>query len=186
MHAYAFAAYVFTFVLSFALLLRLELDASEVWRSLPTSAVITRLSAAMDGQPRHQHRPPSTASNRTSARRPPTPFEAHRALRQRRLKASSHIYIHENTVALTTLPSSFDSQGWHFRDAPEEAVQFAERSYRAGVKCGVDFDSQGWHLRDARNTTVLAQRPTAKREVWVRNHIGEFKGCQWHSSKGGS
>ena len=145
----------------------------------------------MDGQPRHQHRPPSTASRRTFARHPPTPFEAHHALCQRRLKASSHIYIHENTVALTTLPSSFDSQGWHFRDAPEEAVQFAERSYRAGAKCGVDDQ----HLREAPQYVPLTMRSrTSPADCPIKDLVrgvdskpfGEFKGCQWHSSKGGS
>ena len=198
MHAYAFAAYVFTFVLSFALLLRLELDASEVWRSLPTSAVITRLSAAMDGQPRHQHRPPSTASHRTFARRPPTPFEAHRALRQRRLKASSHIYIHENTFAPTILPSS---------SATDTHPTFHQQHlYKRSLRGSALSHQHGRPTQERRHRTIHG-RPTQERRHRTINKIlargqrfsrndegtisadrtvGEFKGCQWQTSKGDS
>ena len=55
---------------------------------------MTRLSAATDGQPRQQHRPPLTACHRTVVRRSPTPFELNCARRQRRLEASLfHDYI---------------------------------------------------------------------------------------------
>ena len=97
----------------------------------------------------------------------------------------SDLFVAVFNITVTRAGLGFNSRWWHFREAPEEAVQFAMRSHQAGAKCGVNGPVKT-HLRDARNTTVSAQRPTAKREVWVRNHIGEFKGCQWHSSKGGS
>ena len=63
----------------------------------------------MDGQPRHQHRPLTTASHRTIARRPPTPLEAHRARTQRQLKAF--------------LPQSHPTKGLHTDELPIKLIE---------------------------------------------------------------
>ena len=63
----------------------------------------------MDGQPRHQHRPLTTASHHTIARRPPTPLEAHRARTQRQLKAF--------------LPQSHPTKGLHTDELPIELIE---------------------------------------------------------------
>ena len=177
MHAFAFAAYVFTFVLSFDLLLRLELDASEVWRSLLTSVVIRTISAAMNDQPRHQHRSPSAASHRTIARRPPKPLVAQRAQRQRRLKATSHDYIHRNTFAPMTLPSSaaythptFHQQHLNRTNRPPRHLAFRETTRGATSSAG-EHGAETWQ-------ECLGQI--------IRHSNTEFKGCQRHSSKGDS
>ena len=63
----------------------------------------------MDGQPRHQHRPLTTASHRTIARRPPTPLEAHCARTQRQLKAF--------------LPQSHPTKGLHTDELPIKLIE---------------------------------------------------------------
>ena len=67
------------------------------------------LSAATDGQPRHQHRPLTTASHHTIARRPPKPLEAHRARKQRQLKA--------------ILPQSHPTKGLHNDELPIKLIE---------------------------------------------------------------
>ena len=185
MHAFAFAAYVFTFVLSFALLLRLELDASEVWRSLPTSAVITRLSAAMDDQPRYQHRSPWAASHRIIARRPPAPFAAHRARRQRQLKA--HLPRPHPTRYLRTDDPPIISGGgrtpqFHQQHLYKRSLRGSALSYRHGRKT-----SERRH-RTINKILARGQRFSRNDEgtLSADRTFGEFKGCQWQTSKGGS
>ena len=144
----------------------------------------------MDDQPRHQHRSPSAASHRTIARRPPTPSAAHRAQRQRRRKASSHIYIHQNTVAPTTLPAS-SSRAKHVLTSYHYLQQHL---YKRSLRGSALSHRQDRPTQERRHRTIykiLATgqrfgRKTEGRLSTVRTFIGEFKGCQWHSSKGGS
>ena len=161
---------------------------------------MSRLSAAADGQPRHQQRPPTTASHRTIARRPPTPSAAHRARRQRRRKASSHIYIHQNTFAPTTLPAS-SSRAEHVLTSYHYLQQHL---YKRSLR-GSALSHQ--HGRPTQERRHIDGRPTQERRHRTINKIlargqrfsrndegtlsaeqtfGEFKGCQRHSSKGGS
>ena len=154
---------------------------------------MTRLSAAADGQPRHQQRPPTTASHRTIARRPPTPSAAHRARRQRRRKASSHIYIHRNTFAPTTLPAS-SSRAEHVLTSYHYLQQHLyKRSLRGSALLHHEHGIQTQERLSIRTSCInkiLARGQRFSRNnkgtLSVNRTFGEFKGCQWHSSKGGS
>ena len=150
---------------------------------------MTRLSAAEDGQPRHQQRPPTTASHRTIARRPPTPSAAHRARRQRRRKASSHIYIHRNTFAPTTLPSS-SSRAEHVLTSYHYLQQHL---YKRSLRGSALSHRHGRPTQERRHRTI--NKILARGQRFSRNDegtlsadrtFGEFKGCQWQTSKGGS
>ena len=152
---------------------------------------MTRLSAAADGQPRHQQRPPTTASHRTIARRPPTPSAAHRARRQRRRKASSHVHIRRVTIAPKTLPSSSSSSGHstnhylqqHLSQRRSRGIALSHHEH--GIQT-----QERLSIRTSCINKILARGQRFSRNdkgtLSVNRTFGEFKGCQWHSSKGGS
>ena len=152
---------------------------------------MTRISAATDGQPRQQHWPPLAASHRTIARRPPTPSAAHRARRQRRRKASSHVHIRRVTIAPKTLPSSSSSSGHSTNHYLQQHL--SQRRSR-----GIALSHQ-WHgiqtqerlsIRTSCIDKILARGQRFSRNdegtLSAEQTFGEFKGCQRHSSKGGS
>ena len=151
---------------------------------------MTRLSAAADGQPRHQQRPPMTASHRTIARRPPTPSAAHRARRQRRRKASSsHEYIRRATIAPTTLPSSSSRAEHVFTSYHYLQQHLYERSLRGSALS----HRHGRPTQERRHRTIY--KILARGQRFSRNDegtlsadrtFGELKGCQWQISKGRS
>ena len=143
----------------------------------------------MDGQPRHQHRPLTTASHHTIARRPPTPSAAHRARRQRRRKASSHIYVHRNTSAPTTLPSS-SSRTKHVHTSYHYLQQHL---YKRSLRGSALSHRHGRTTSERRHNTI--NKILARGQRFSRNDegtisadrtVGEFKGCQWQTSKGDS
>ena len=77
-----------------------------------------QVSAVMDGQPRHQLRPFSMASHRTIARRPSTPFQAHRARHQRQLKARSSHKQARNAAVVRRTSAATDGQPRHQHRPP--------------------------------------------------------------------
>ena len=157
---------------------------------------MTRLSAAMDGQPRHQHRPPSAASHRTIARRMPAPLAAQRARRQRRLKASSHSHTHirQVTIAPTTLASSSSSNGRssykYLQQYLYEAQIKGDRAIATTAEDTRSVTDQGRPSGGGTSKNVFSDEEEIRKEYFgglpAARTFGEFKGCPRHSSKGGS
>ena len=152
----------------------------------------------MDDQPRHQHRSPSAASHRTIARRPPAPFAAHRARRQRQLKA--HLPRPHPTRYLRTDDPPIISGGgrtpqFHQQHLYKRSLRGSALSHRHGrpTQERRHRTIHGRPTQERRHRTIykiLATgqrfgRKTEGRLSTVRT-FGEFKGCLRHSSKGGS
>ena len=148
---------------------------------------MTRISAATDGQPRHQQRPPTTASHRTIARRPPTPSAAPCARRQRRRKASSHVHIQQTTIAPKTLPSSPSSSGHNSNHYLQQHL--CKRRSR-GIALSHRHGSPTQERRHRTINKILARGQRFSRNdegtLSADRTFGELKGCQWQTSKGGS
>ena len=153
----------------------------------------------MDGQPRHQYQPPTTASNRTITRRPPAPFVAHRARRQRQLKASSHDHdrIRRNAFAPTTFPSSPSREGriittnyFHQHNLNKRrSGGSCHRVDRAAVLTGLRPASPkrtGEEIRKEYFGGLSAVRTFGDRQEYTEDAPAGFKGCLRHTSKGDS
>jgi len=164
---------------------------------------MTKLSAAMDGQPRHQHRSPSAASHRTIAWRLPKPFEADRARHQRRLKASSHEHIRRKTFAPTTLPASSSSgeqtnnSHCHQQNLNQQRSggsryriighdQTIEEIEKAGQPTQKSKQSQRRQHQKSFLATGKRLGENIGERLSARQTFMEYKGCQRQSSKGGN
>ena len=157
----------------------------------------------MDGQPRHQHRPLTTASHHTIARRPPTPLEAHRARTQRQLKAF--------------LPQSHPTKGLHTDGLPIELIE-SQRHHNYPLQLprehlkrrrsgGSRYRKQihdvkiqhiireGAEMSQDRKRgcyppleyfTTDQEKEDAPAAQNTQQRCNQFKGCLQHTSKGGS
>ena len=161
------------------------------------------VSAVMEGQPRHQHRPLTTASHHTIARRPPTPLEAHRAHTQRQLKAflpQSHPTKEFSTDELPI--DSIKSQRHHYH--PQQPTREHLKRRRSGgsrhrkqthdvkiqhiVREGAEMSQdrkRGCYPPFEYFTThqEMEDAPAAQN---TQQRCNQFKGCLQHTSKGGS
>ena len=152
--------------------------------------MITRLSAAMDGQPRHQHRPPSAASNRTIARRPPAPFAAHRARHQRQLKA--HLPRPHPTRYHRTDDHPIIIGGGHTSHIHQHnLIRRRSRGIAPSHHHGLTRPWNGSKTEKRRHQQIFlatGQRLGRNSEgrLATAQMFTEFKGCLRHSSKGDS
>ena len=157
----------------------------------------------MDGQPRHQHRPLTTASHHTIARRPPTPLEAHRARTQRQLKAF--------------LPQSHPTKGLHTDELPIKLIEsqrhhnYPPRRPREHLKQRRSGGSRNRkQINDVKIQHIIREgaemSQDRKRECYppleyfttdqekedtpatqtTQQRCNQFKGCLQHTSKGDS
>ena len=148
----------------------------------------------MDDQPRYQHWSPWAASHHIIARRPPAPFAAHRARRQRQLKAhlprphpTKYNRIDDHPIIIggghRPQPSSTISHQAQIKGDRAIATSWTECSNSEAMKQLSDPE-------EAATTKFLATGQRFDRNIKGRLSAGrtitEFKGCQWHSSKGGS
>ena len=161
----------------------------------------------MDGQPRHQHRPLTTASHRTIARRPPTPLEAHRARTQRQLKAF--------------LPQSHPTKGLHTDELPIKLIESQRhhnyplqlprehlerhktceigQAYKRlkvsgyttvrpypGERAEMSQDRKRRCYPPLEYFTTDQEKEDAPAAQNTQQRCNQFKGCLQHTSKGGS